>query len=86
MVTLVYLACRNVVDPMQGLLPFMAAMVVGVPSILLGGVIAAVAAAGEPGNEPRPPKCGECGYSLVGGTGDQCPECGHTVSAIATPP
>ena len=25
-------------------------------------------------------KCGKCGYSLVGLTGDKCPECGDTVS------
>ena len=34
--------------------------------------------------QPGPPKCGNCGYSLVGLTGDKCPECGHTVSITAT--
>ena len=33
--------------------------------------------------QPGPPKCGKCGYSLVGLTCDKCPECGHTVRSTA---
>lgn len=30
---------------------------------------------------PDPTKCGNCGYSLAGLRGEQCPECGSTVLA-----
>ena len=51
----------------------------GVLSILLGLAVGSVAAACTQ-NEPGPPKCGKCGYSLVGLTSDKCPECGEPLS------
>ncbi len=60
-----------------------AMMFVGGPSILLGLLIALIAAVVTP-NKLDPQKCGKCGYSLVGLTCDKCPECGHTVSTTAT--
>ena len=85
LVTLAYLHCvlEETESDWQGLLTAMAAMYVGGPSILLGGVIAAIVAACTR-KQPGPPKCGKCGYSLVGLTGDKCPDCGHTVSTTAT--
>ena len=47
----------------------------GGPSILLGGVIA-FAIANTMNKDRDPLKCVGCGYSLVGLTGDKCPECG----------
>ena len=57
----------------RGAATSMAVMFVGIPSILLGGVIAAVAFAITK-NDPL--KCVGCGYSLVGLENDKCPECG----------
>ncbi len=56
---------------------------IGGPSILLGGVIAAIAFACTKNKDKDPLKCVGCGYSLVGLTGDKCPECGHTVSSTS---
>ena len=53
------------------------------PSILLGLLIAAIAFARTKNKDRDPLKCVGCGYSLVGLTGDKCPECGHTVSSTS---
>ena len=62
-----------------------------VGGVILGGICAGIGAfvgylsdKSYTRNEPASPKCGKCGYSLVGLTGDKCPECGHTVSTTAT--
>ena len=68
----------------QGLATMMAALFVGGPSILLGLLIALVAAK-RTQNKPGPLECGKCGYSLVGLTSDKCPECGCEVCAGAKP-
>ncbi len=67
----------------QGMSTVLAMMFVGGPSILLGLLIALIAAVVTP-NKLDPQRCGKCGYSLVGLTGDRCPECGHIVSTTAT--
>lgn len=67
-----------------GLIRQVIALVVGGPSIPLGLVIGSIAAACTQ-NKLGPPKCGKCGYSLVGLTSDKCPECGQELSAMAKP-
>ncbi len=77
-VVIAYFACAG---GGYWMLMSMATLWVEWPSILLGGVIAAIAFARTKNKDPL--KCVGCGYSLVGLTGDKCPECGHTVSSTA---
>ena len=67
---------------------FAAIFIVG--GVIVGGICAGIGAfvgylsdKSYTRNEPASPKCGKCGYSLVGLTGDKCPECGRTVSSTA---
>ena len=54
----------------------LAVMAIGIPSILLGVLFAAIASACTKNKERDPLKCAGCGYSLVGLESDKCPECG----------
>ncbi len=85
-VMLAYLKCvLSGPDDWRGFDTSLATWVAGGPSILLGLLIALWLAVATR-NEPDPQKCDKCGYSLVGLTSDECPECGHTFSETATAP
>ncbi len=60
----------------QGLGTILAVLFFGLPSILLGGVVAAVVFVCTRNKYRAPLNCFECGYSLVGHTSGNCPECG----------
>ncbi len=66
-------ACLTAGSEYAGLTTMMFMLYFGGPSILLGGVIAAIAFACTK-NDPL--KCVGCGYSLVGLESGECPECG----------
>ena len=52
----------------------------GIPSILVGAVIAAIAAGCVKNKDRDPLKCAGCGYSLAGIESGECPECGKKTS------
>ena len=56
------------------MLTVIAVVFAGGPSLLIGGVIAAIAYACTKNKDPL--KCFGCGYSLIGLTSGECPECG----------
>ncbi len=70
------LLCEHEGGYWKGFLTAYAVMYLGLPSPVVGGVIAAIAFASTKNKERDPLKCVECGYSLVALTSDKCPECG----------